>query len=69
MEVRLMEGQQNGHVPEFAVAALEAAILGLECGADEDAQERAFVTVYNALAQLGRRDAAIGADTALNADQ
>ncbi len=57
-----MEGQQNGHVPEFAVAALEAAIRGLECGVDEDEAERAFVTVYNALARLGRRDAAIGPD-------
>jgi len=64
-----VEGQENGHVPAFAVAALEAAISGLECGADEDEVEQAFVTVYNALARLGRRDAAIGPDAALNADQ
>jgi len=63
MEVRPMESQQqNGHVPEFAVAALEAAIRGLECGATDEEVEQAFLTVYNALARLGRRDAAIGPD-------
>ncbi len=64
-----MGSQQNGHVPEFAVATLEAAIRGLECGASDEEVERAFVTVHNALAQLGRRDAAIDPDGALNADQ
>jgi len=55
-----MGGQENGHVPEFAVAALEAAISGLGCGASDEEVEQAFVTVYNALARLGQRDAAIG---------
>lgn len=53
---------QNGHVPEVAVAALEAAIIGLECGATEEEQEQAFVTVWNALAQLGQRNVTIGPD-------
>lgn len=57
-----MASQQNGHAPEFAVAALEAAIIGLECGAAEEEQEQALVTVWNALARLGRRDVAIGPD-------
>lgn len=70
MEVRLMASQQqNGHVPEFAVAALEAAISGLECGASDEEAEQAFVTVYNALAQLGWRDCAIDPNAALSADQ
>ena len=64
-----MESQQNGHVPEFAVAALQAAITSLECGATDEEVDQAFVTVYNALARLGRRDAAIDPDGALNADQ
>jgi uncharacterized MAPEG superfamily protein len=45
MEVRLMTSQQNGHVPEFAAAALEAALVGLECGAAEEEADQAFVTV------------------------
>jgi hypothetical protein len=61
MEVRLMASQHNGHA-EFAVAALEAAIIGLECGAAEEEAGQAFVTVWNALARLGHRDFAIGPD-------
>lgn len=57
-----MTSQQNGHVPEFAAAALEAALVGLECGAAEEEADQAFVTVWNALARLGQRDVAIGLD-------
>lgn len=42
------------HVGEIIVA-LEAAIRGLECGADEDAHETAFIACWNALHTLGRR--------------
>lgn len=37
------------------IVALEAAIRGLECGADDDDQESGFVAAWNALETLGRR--------------
>jgi len=37
------------------IVALEIRLRGLECGADEDAQESGFVACWNALETLGRR--------------
>jgi len=54
--------QQHEQVPEFAIAALEAAIVGLECGASDEEAEQAFVTVWDALARTGQREFAIGED-------
>lgn len=49
------------HVGEIIVA-LEAAIRGLECGADEDDHESAFIACWNALHTLGRRGERIEPD-------
>lgn len=58
MEYRAPAPEQVGEI----IVALEIALRGLECGADQDAHETGFVACWNALHTLGRRGDRIGPD-------
>lgn len=41
-------------VPEYVVAALDAALAGLECGRTDRERDEAFERVWDVLTRLGR---------------